>query len=98
MKIAYFDCFSGASGDMILGALIDASLSARRLREELKKLKIPINLKVKKVLKQGISATQVTVGGGSEKRSHRNLKEILRIVERGGVEPEEKEKSAEIFR
>src|SRR4030043_279974 len=98
MKIAYFDCFSGASGDMILGSLIDAGLSARRLREELKKLKIPINLKAKKVLKQGISATQVMVEGRSEKRSHRNLKEILRIVERSGVEPEVKEKSAEIFR
>ena len=54
MKIAYFDCFSGASGDMILGALIDAGLSPRRLREELKKLHLPaITVKAKKVLKEG---------------------------------------------
>jgi uncharacterized protein (TIGR00299 family) protein len=98
MKIAYFDCFSGASGDMILGSLIDAGLSARRLREELNKLRLPtIRLKAKKLLKAGISATQVIVEG-SEKRSHRNLKEILRIVERSGVEAEVKEKSEEIFR
>jgi len=98
MRIAYFDCFSGASGDMILGSLIDAGLSARRLREELKKLRIPtIHLKVKKVLKAGISATQVIVGG-KEKRSHRNLREILRIVERSSVEPDVKKKSAEIFK
>lgn len=98
MKIAYFDCFSGASGDMILGSLIDAGLSPKRLREELKKLRIPtVHLRAKKVLKGGISATQVMVEGKGEKRSHRNLKEILRIVERSGVEAEVKEKSKEIF-
>ena len=99
MKIAYFDCFSGASGDMILGSLIDAGLSPKRLREQLKKLRIPtVHLRVKKVLKGGISATQVMVEGKGEKRSHRNLKEILRIVERSGVEAEVKEKSKEIFK
>ena len=98
MRIAYFDCFSGASGDMILGSLIDAGLSPRRLRDELKKLRIPVHLKVRKIVKQGISATQVIVEGRSEKRSHRNLKEILRIIERSGVEAEVKEKSKEIFR
>ena len=38
MKIVYFDCFSGASGDMILGALIDAGFNQKELSEELKKL------------------------------------------------------------
>jgi uncharacterized protein (TIGR00299 family) protein len=99
MRIAYFDCFSGASGDMILGSLIDAGLSARLLRKELKKLRIPtIHLKVKKVLKSGLSATQVIVEGRSEKKSHRNLKEILKIVERSGVEAKVKEESKEIFK
>jgi uncharacterized protein (TIGR00299 family) protein len=99
MRIAYFDCFSGASGDMILGSLIDAGLSARLLREELKKLRLPtIHLKVKKVLKAGLSATQVIVEGKSEKKSHRNFKEIQRIVDRSSVETEVKEKSKEIFK
>jgi hypothetical protein len=99
MRIAYFDCFSGASGDMILGSLIDAGLSARLLKEELKKLRIPtIHLKVEKVLKSGLSATQVIVEGRSEKKSHRNLKEILRIIERSGVEAKVKERSKEIFK
>ena len=99
MRIAYFDCFSGASGDMILGSLIDAGLSAKRLGEELKKLRIPtIHLKAKKVLKGGISATQVIVEGKDEKRSHRSLTEILRIIERSGVEADVKEKSNEIFK
>ena len=98
MKIAYFDCFSGASGDMILGSMIDAGLSPHLLREELRKLQIPtVRLKVKKVLKGGISATQVIVEGRDETRSHRNLKELLRIVERSHLEPEVKKKSKEIF-
>ena len=98
MRIAYFDCFSGASGDMILGALIDAGLSARRLKEMVKQVRIPtIRLRAKKVLKNGISSTQVVIEG-SEKRSHRTLKEILRIVEKSGVEVEVKEKSDEIFK
>ena len=99
MRIAYFDCFFGASGDMILGSLIDAGLSPRGLREELKKLRIPtIYLKAKNVLKADLSATQVIVEDMGEKRSHRNLKEILRIIERSGIEAEVKEKSKEIFK
>jgi hypothetical protein len=99
MRIGYFDCFSGASGDMILGSLIDAGLSARGLREELKKLRIPtVRLKTERVLKAGLAATQVIVEGRNEKRIHRNLKEILRIIERSGVETDVKEKSKEIFK
>jgi uncharacterized protein (TIGR00299 family) protein len=98
MKVAYFDCFSGASGDMILGALMDAGLSARLLREELKKLKLPsVHLKATKVLKGGLSATQVVVEGKSEKKSHRTLKEMLRIIDRSTLETWIKEKSKEIF-
>jgi hypothetical protein len=73
MKIAYFDCFSGASGDMILGSMFDAGLSPRLFKEELKKLRIgAIRLKIKKVLKGGIFATQVIVEGRNEKKPHRN--------------------------
>jgi pyridinium-3,5-bisthiocarboxylic acid mononucleotide nickel chelatase len=98
MKIAYFDCFSGASGDMILGALIDAGLSPRLLRRELNKLRIPtVYLRVKKVLRGGISATRVVVEGKNEKRSHRSLEELLRIVGRSSLDVEIKEKSKEIF-
>ena len=98
MRIAYFDCFSGASGDMILGSMIDAGLSSRRLGEELKKLHLPgIHLRAKKVLKNGIAATRVIVEGRDETRSHRNLKELLRIVDRSRLGSEVKNKSKEIF-
>jgi hypothetical protein len=97
MKIAYFDCFSGASGDMILGSLVDAGLSPRLLREAIRKLGIStIGLKITKVLKGGISGTRVAVEG-HEKRPHRNLKEMLRIVDRSGLDDEVKTTSRAIF-
>ncbi len=98
MRIAYFDCFSGASGDMILGSLIDAGLSPYLLRGVLKRLEIhDIRLRVKKVLKSGISATQVIVESRKEERSHRYLKELLRIIEKSSLETHTKKKSKEIF-
>ncbi len=98
MKIAYFDCFSGASGDMILGSLIDAGLSPGLLRGELRKLKLStLQVRVKKVLKGGLSATQVVVEGRREKRSHRSLKELMTIVNRSGLDTEVKKRSGEIF-
>jgi uncharacterized protein (TIGR00299 family) protein len=98
MKIAYFDCFSGASGDMILGSLIDAGLSPQRLSEELKKVSMPgVRLNVRKVVKGGISATRVVVGGRKEERSHRNLNEMVKILERSHLDSEVKKKSIEVF-
>lgn len=98
MKIAYFDCFSGASGDMILGALIDAGLSLRQLKEELKKLEIPtISLKTKRVLRGGLFGTQVIVEGKGEKKTHRTLKELRRIIDQSGLKPSIKEKTKNIL-
>ncbi len=98
MKIAYFDCFSGASGDMILGSMIDAGLSVQALREELKKIPIPqVQLSVKRVLRGGIAATQLIVSAKREERSHRTLKEILRVLGKSDLEPEVRKKSEEVF-
>jgi uncharacterized protein (TIGR00299 family) protein len=97
MRVAYFDCFSGASGDMILGALIDGGLSPRLLREELKKLHLSkVRLTVRKVLKGGIQATRVVVEG-DEKRTHRNLKEMVRIIDRSSLDAQVKSLSKHIF-
>ena len=56
MKIAYFDCFAGASGDMILGTLLDAGLTIEHLRKEIAKLRLShYEIDVQKVVKKGIA-------------------------------------------
>jgi len=72
MKIAYFDCFSGISGDMCLGALVDAGLPLKDLERGLKKLKLKgYTLSEKKVLRTGIAATKVDVLLKAESREQR---------------------------
>ncbi len=62
MKIAYLDCISGISGDMILGALVDAGLDPQVLREGFARLPIlPIDIRVERTTKRGIMATRVRV-------------------------------------
>jgi len=61
MRIAYLECFSGISGDMFLGALIDAGVSPKLLDETVSALGIGAHLKISKVIRSGISATKVDV-------------------------------------
>ena len=80
MKIAYFDCFSGASGDMLLGALVDSGLELARLEAELRRLPLPDwSITAEKTKKKGIAATQIRVHT-HEHHPHRGLSEILRII------------------
>ncbi len=65
MKLAYFDCFSGISGDMTLGALVDAGCAVEQLRSELRGLQVPgWELTAEKVWKNGMAATYVQSGDG----------------------------------
>src|SRR6202790_3204307 len=67
MRIAYLDCFSGISGDMFLGALIDAGVSPDLLEDSVKALDIGARLEISKVVRAGISATKVDVYANGEK-------------------------------
>jgi pyridinium-3,5-bisthiocarboxylic acid mononucleotide nickel chelatase len=67
MRIAYLDCFSGISGDMFLGALVDAGVSTQLLEETVAALNIGARLEVKRVVRGGISATKVDVYSNGEK-------------------------------
>jgi pyridinium-3,5-bisthiocarboxylic acid mononucleotide nickel chelatase len=73
MRIAYLDCFSGISGDMFLGALIDAGVEARLLEETVAALNLGARLKISKVTRSGITATKVDVfacdGQGQEEKN-----------------------------
>jgi uncharacterized protein (TIGR00299 family) protein len=71
--IVYFDCFSGISGDMVLGALVDAGADLRAIEAELRKLKLPgWTISARKVQRRAIFATHVTVEVGSEATSERS--------------------------
>jgi len=71
VNIAYFDCFSGISGDMILGALVDAGLNKDKLQAELSKLKLhEYSLDFTKTTKHGITGTKANVKILEEPESH----------------------------
>src|SRR5438477_9853384 len=61
MRIAYLDCFSGISGDMFLGALIDVGVSPKIFEEAVAALNIGAHLKISRVNRTGISGTKVDV-------------------------------------
>jgi uncharacterized protein (TIGR00299 family) protein len=67
MRIAYLECFSGMSGDMFLGALVDAGVPARVLEETVTALGVGAKLEISRVVRSGISATKVDVYVDGEK-------------------------------
>ncbi len=67
MRIAYLDCFSGISGDMFLGALLDAGVSPKLLEDTVAALGIGARLETSRVMRGGISATKVDVYANGEK-------------------------------
>jgi len=98
MKIAFLDCFSGISGDMMVGALIDLGLDFRYLEKELKKLNISgYKLEIAKVKRNGIKGVKFDVNVDLKKHHHRNLKEINNIIERSKLNKEVKDLSKAIF-
>jgi len=97
MRIAYFDCFSGISGDMILGALIDAGLDIEELKSELKKLKLTgYDISTKRTEKKGISGTKFEVIV-LEKHQERHLSDIFEIIEHSNLDRKIKNKAKDVF-
>ncbi|HSE83570.1 MAG TPA: nickel pincer cofactor biosynthesis protein LarC [Thermodesulfobacteriota bacterium] len=96
-KIAYFDCFSGISGDMIVGALIDAGLDIRGLEAELDKLGLHgYRVVAEKVVKNGIAATKFNVIT-KEQIAHRHLEDLNSLVDRSRLNKEIKTQAKKIF-
>jgi len=67
MRIAYLECFSGISGDMFLGALVDAGVSPQLLQDTVAALGVGAKLEISRVVRSGISATKVNVWVDGEK-------------------------------
>jgi len=99
MKIAYLDLFCGLSGDMMLGALVDAGLPLSELRKGLSRVALRgYTLSARRVLKGCISATKVRVRLRHVRRHrHTSLREILGIIRRSGLPAAVKEDAARIF-
>jgi hypothetical protein len=83
MRIGYFDCFSGAAGDMILGALVDAGTPVELFQQIISRLGLPeVSLTVEKVKRHGLAATHVRVHvDPSAPKKHRHLSHIVRIID-----------------
>lgn len=99
-KIAYFDCFSGISGDMVLGALLDAGLDINVLSGELKKLGLKgYELKKQKVLRGGISGTKfdIIIKDAASAHAHRPVSEILKIIDKSALKEKVKDRARAIF-
>ncbi len=100
MKAAYFDCFAGAAGDMILGSLVDAGLELDALKKALAGLGLThFDLGMETVLKNGISGARVLVHVDEEYHTHhhRRLHDIEDIVAKSDLDKNIKKKSIEIF-
>ncbi|MEQ8849526.1 nickel pincer cofactor biosynthesis protein LarC [Botrimarina sp.] len=102
MRIAYLDCASGISGDMTLGALVDAGVDLAAIQAGLDSLAWPDNtpncrLTATEVKKKGFRATQVTVEHEPE-HAHRHLHHIQAMIDGGSLTPRARELATAIFR
>jgi len=97
IRSAYFDCFSGISGDMVLGALVDAGADLRAIEAELRKLGLEgWNISAEKVQRRGIFATHVKVET-TEGHHHRGLSIILKRIENAHLGPRAAARATKIF-
>ena len=97
MKTLYFDCFAGASGDMILGAMVAAGVDPHFLRAQLSTLSVAgFDISFEIVNRSGLSATYARVETAHEHK-HRHLSDIKQIIESSGLSGPVKQRAVEIF-
>ena len=98
-RIAYLDCFSGVSGDMLLGALLDAGVGGDALGAELQKLGVDgWSLRAERVRRAGIAATLVHVELAETPQPHRRLADIIALLDASSLMPDDRERASMIFR
>ncbi len=97
MRALHFDCFSGISGDMTFGALIDLGVDAELIREGIRSLNLPITMKVESIRKGGFQSTKVDFEFPHE-HAHRHLHHIEKIINEGQLSQRQRELAMRIFR
>jgi len=97
MKIAYFECFAGAAGDMIVAAMLDAGLDFEHLKEQIATLNIAeLEIKIQETIRCGLSAMSFTPAI-AEQKSHRNLEQITDIINNSKIDGRAKKTAIQIF-
>ena len=97
MKIAYLDCLSGISGDMTLGALVDAGVELAAVQAAVDSLKLPsCKLAAAEVKRKGFRATKVTVEHEPE-QAHRHLHHITDLIDASALSARQKDLAKRIF-
>lgn len=99
MKIAYFDCFAGISGDMTVGALLDLGVPLDYLKGELSRLSLPhsdYQLALSHVSRKGISGSKFSVSVEKD-QPHRHYSDIAAMIDRSTLSPAVKEKAQKVF-
>ncbi len=98
-RVVYFDCASGAAGDMLLGAVVDLGLPLETLRGELAKLRLAgYRLETTRVVRSGLAATRVEVIAEEAGQPHRHLSHVLAILEGSSLAAPVRERAAALFR
>ena len=97
MRVAHFDCFSGISGDMVLGAVIDAGVPVEAIRAALDSLALPIKLEVERVKRCGFAATKATIEA-ADQEDYRFLPDVEAILAKGNLSDKQRELASRIFR
>jgi uncharacterized protein (TIGR00299 family) protein len=100
MKILYYDCFSGISGDMNLGAMLDIGVDPSYLLGEIKKLNVDnYEIEISRENRKGIYGTsfKVTLASDSYTHQHRNYRDIVRIIQESDISTKAKDISINIF-
>jgi pyridinium-3,5-bisthiocarboxylic acid mononucleotide nickel chelatase len=97
-RACYLDCFSGVSGNMMLGAVIDAGVNPRWLRPQIKKVISDFQLLVKEDVRSNIGGTHVKVKFKKEGQPHRGLNDILKMIDKSGLNPDIIKNSKKVFR
>ena len=98
MRIGWFDAGSGASGDMVLGALVDAGLPFALLEELPARLDLPgVALERREARRGAFRACQVDVRVAAERQPHRHLKQVREIIEKADLPPAVRTRAIEVF-